>query len=280
MYFNLAISDIYANNCKISHYIGDNPKRSQARQCLSHSSWYPCEYCVCKGTKIVTNDIEIEKKKKHLQIQKKIVHDKIMEIEAQKENEEEEEEEETRTKLESLRNIEKELIDSEKKLKPKKSNIVWPETSSNGTPRTLDQYFDIYQQIENNQPLTPDEAQGVVGRSLLFDIRGFHFIRDIPVDYLHCVCLGSIKRCVELTFRVGEVRTRITKRPLSPPILFNRQIHGVKVPRESNRRIRDLDFAVYKGQEFRNLLLFFSHSFLIALMWEKKKEICGCTCLT
>ena len=255
MYFNLAISDIYANDCEISHFIGDNPKRATARQCLSHSSWYPCEYCSCKGTKIVTNDVEIETKKRNLQIERKIVTDKIRELEAQPESEESIEE------LDALKVIEKQLITSEKKIKPKKSNIVWPETSANGTPRTREEYFDIFQHIENNQPLTQDEAKGVVGRSLLFDLPNFDFIRNIPVDYLHCVCLGGIKRCVELTFRVGEVRPRITKRPLSSPLLFNRQIHGVKVPRESNRRIRDLDFAVYKGQEYRNLLLFFSHSF-------------------
>ena len=64
LHFNLALNDIYSSNCKVRYFIGDNPKRAIVRQCLSHSSWYPCEYCSCKGTKIVTNDVEIDKKKK------------------------------------------------------------------------------------------------------------------------------------------------------------------------------------------------------------------------
>ena len=247
LHFNQTLRDLYANHCCICQFIGDNPKRAQARQSLSHASWYPCEYCGCKGTKIVTNDVEIEKKK-NLEIQKKIVNDKIEELKNNSASNNE---------IDALKNIEKELIESEKKLKTKKSNIVWPKTSANGPPRTREEYFEIIQHIENNQPLTQDEAKGVVGRSALFDIPNFDFINGIAVDYMHCVCIGVVKRCVELTFRVGEVRSRITNRPLSPPALFNSLIHGVKVPRESNRRVRDLDFAVYKAQEYRNLLLFF-----------------------
>ena len=190
---------------------------------------------------------KLTKKKKKLEIQKKIINDKLNELQNDQESQNE---------TDALKNILKELTECEKKLKTKKSNIVWPKTSANGPPRSHEEYLDIIQHIENDQPLTQDEAKGVVGRSALFDIDGFNFIKDIPVDYLHCGCLGVIKRSVELTFRVGEVRTRITKRPLSTPHSFNCQIHNVKVPRESNRRIRDLDFAVYKGQEFRNLLLF------------------------
>lgn len=185
-----------------------------------------------------------------MQIQKNIISDKIAELEN-------EEESDKHNEINALKVLEKELIEAEKKLKQKKSNIVWPKSSANGPLRTREEYLDIIENIENDQPLTNDEAKGVVGRSILFDLPYFDFIRDITVDYLHCACLGVIKKAVELTFRVGEVRPRITKRPLSSPLLFNRQIHGVKVPRESNRRIRELDFAVYKGQEYRNLLLFF-----------------------
>ena len=142
-------------------------------------------------------------------------------------------------------------------MKQKKSNIVWPKTSANGPPRTREEIYEIIILIENDQELEIDEAKGIFGRSLLFDLPSFNFVRDVPVDYLHCVCLGVVRRCVELTFKVGEARQRITKRPLSSTHDFNRLISFVKVFKEFNRRVRDLDFAVYKGQEFRNILLFF-----------------------
>ena len=240
---NLTLSDIYDNGFTISQILGDNPKRSNIKKCLGHSSWFPCEYCFSKGTKIVTNNVELTKKKKSLETQRKILAEKMKEA--------------TGADLANLKKFDKELIESEKKLKPKQSNIVWPKTTANGPPRTRREILEIIEKIENDQPLTPDEAKGITGRSLLFDLPGFDFVADVPVDYLHCGCLGVIKRSVELTFKVGETRPRITKRPLSSPHLFNTLIARVKVMRECNRRVRDLDFSVYKGQEFRNLALFF-----------------------
>ena len=245
---NLAINDISDNGCTITHFIGDNPKRANAKKCLCFSSWYPCEYCLAKGTKVVTNNVEISKKKDNLDMQKKIVIEKIAQITSLPSTSEDE--------LDKLKNLEKELTEAHKKLKPKKSNIVWPKSSANAPPRTREDTFEKIQCIENGQQLSIDEAKGVNGRSLLFDLPYFDFVHDVPVDYLHTGCLGVTKRCVELCFKVGENRPRITKRPLSSPLTFNRLISKIKVFKEFNRRVRDLDFAVYKGQEFRNLSLF------------------------
>ena len=46
----------------ISKFIGDNPKRAIARQSLSHSSTYPCEYCFGQGTRH-SNTTELSEKK-------------------------------------------------------------------------------------------------------------------------------------------------------------------------------------------------------------------------
>lgn len=61
---------------------------------------------------------------------------------------------------------------------------------------------------------------------------------------------------MELTFLVGENRTRTTTRRLSHPSLFNDLIKFVKVFREFARRSRQLDLAVFKAQEYRNIVLF------------------------
>ena len=244
----LVLNDLHDNNCEITQYIADNPKRSNARQCLCFSSWHPCEYCFAKGTKLETNSLETKKKKEGLKMQKEIVAEKIERVRQTGSV--------NSSQMLKLKNIEKKLNVEEKKLKPKKSNIVWPKSTMSGPPRTRQEILNIIEKIENNQQMTSDESKGIVGRSLLFDFPGFNFVSDITVEYLHCVCLGVTKKCVELTFKVGENRPRITKRKLSLPSDFNLKIHSVKFPFEFNRRIRDLDFSVYKGQEFRNLLLF------------------------
>ena len=117
--------------------------------------------------------------------------------------------------------------------------------------------LDIVERIEANEQLTIDEAKGIVGHSLLLDLPDFNYVYDTPAEYLHSGCLGVIKRLVELTFSVGDIRPRITKRKLSSPVSFNLLMLKTLVPFEFPRRARKLDFAVFKGQEFRNLGLFF-----------------------
>ena len=242
------LNDLHYNNCEITQFIADNPKRANARKCLCFSSWYPCEYCFAKGTKLVTNSLDTKKKKEGIRMQKEIVAEKIERVKQTGSV--------NSSQMLKLKNIEKKLDTEEKKLRPKKSNIVWPKSTMNGPPRNREDILEIIEKIENNQEMTIDESKGISGRSLLFDLPGFNFVNDVNVEYLHCVCLGVTKKCVELTFKVGENRTRCTKRKLSLPSQFNAQIHSVKFPSECNRRIRELDFSVYKGQEFRNLLLF------------------------
>ena len=61
---------------------------------------------------------------------------------------------------------------------------------------------------------------------------------------------------LELTFMVGENRTRNTNRRLTHPSVFNQLLKDIKFVREFSRRVRDLDFAVLKAQEMRNIILF------------------------
>ena len=132
--------------------------------------------------------------------------------------------------------------------------ITWPHSTANGEPRTREKIQEIVDNIEN---LTPRERKGVVGPSVLFDIPNYNVEPDTPAEYLHSCCLGLCKKCVELTFSVGENRPRITTRKLSNPVDFNKLMLMIKSPYEFSRRVRELDFAVLKGAEFRNIALFF-----------------------
>ena len=134
------------------------------------------------------------------------------------------------------------------------TKITWPASTANGEPRTREKIQEIVDNIEN---LTPRERKGVVGKSVLFDIPNYNVECDKTAEYLHSCCLGVVKKCVELTFSVGENRPRITSRKLSNPIDFNKLMLLIKSPHEFSRRARELDFAVLKGAEFRNIALFF-----------------------
>ena len=142
-----------------------------------------------------------------------------------------------------------------------KTKIVWPASSRHsGEPKTSEAVLDIVNEIEANPNMDRLEKKGVVGRSCLFSIPNFDFIRDSPAEYMHNCCLGVVKRMLELTFNVGEKRSRLTKRKLSSTAEFNQCMAETKVTRETSRRARKLDLAVMKAQEMRNLLLlFFPH---------------------
>ena len=105
--------------------------------------------------------------------------------------------------------------------------------------------------------LTLEEKEGVIGYSPLMDYPGFDFIKGVPVDWMHQICIGVIKKMLPLTFQVGDTKRRATKRKLSSPKLFNDIMQKQKVPKEFSRRGRNLDLKVMKAEEFRNLILFF-----------------------
>ena len=241
------LNDLTSNELKITQFIGDNLKRAIAKMSLNHAAWYPCEYCYAKGSKIDIIDRHAQQK---LISQKNIVQEKINDCEKEPQTPENVE------KIANLNNLKNELQKSIDSMK-KKSNIVWPFSTFHSEHRSRQSLLDILNLIETEPNLTIDQLKGVVGRSLLMDIPWFNFVYDTPAEYMHSGCLGVIKKLVELTFSVGVNRERITKRKLSPPKKFNELMAKIKLPHESSRRARDLDLAVFKAQEYRNVCIFF-----------------------
>lgn len=146
--------------------------------------------------------------------------------------------------------------------KGKKHHLVWPSSTRFGNLRTVHGIRDIATDIvryeeDGSEELTRDEMKGITGFSKFLTLPNFNIIDQMPVEYMHSVCIGLIKRLIELTFSVGQSRDRVTKRKLTSPSLFNELISDVQVPREFSRRCRNLNLGVMKAQEFRNLALFF-----------------------
>ena len=249
--------DLNSNNVIIDCAILDNPKRLFIRCAKCFSAKYPCEYCKsCAVThldKCKKTSKEIEKRfgqeERHLSQQLSQLQD------TQEGSENEEEMNDIQIRLQVL-NSEK---DNELQ-KAGRKQLTWPKSTMNGPPRTLNKIRAIVNEIENTPDIVktnPHFCKGIMGRSLLLDQPFFHLIKDTPTEYMHLVCLGNVKRMVELTFKVGENRERVTKRKLSPPALYNIKIKDIQLTREFSRRCRNLDFGVMKSSEFRNILLFF-----------------------
>ena len=256
------IDDLTENSVTIKAFIGDNPKRAEARAALQHGALYPCEYCFQKGTTYQHLDETIVTRRNELQFQLDVIQDRInkhIEQQEQRHEQEEPENENDFEQLETMNAIKASLIASIKDISKKKSQVVWPASSRNGELRTVQKVKDIVTLIENDHTneLSRDDKKGIVGKSPLLDLEYFNIVSDVPTEYLHSVCLGGSKRLTELTFNVGVTRTRVTRRQLSSPSTFNALMAKIKVPREFPRRARSLDFAVMKGTEFRNLCLFF-----------------------
>ena len=161
----------------------------------------------------------------------------------------------------------------------KRRKLTWPPWTMNGRPRTTTGIRRIVNMIEEHQegepPLNQDDLKGIKGRSVLLDQPNYDIVLDTPTEYMHIVCLGIVKKMLELTYKIGQKRPRVTTRPRTDPKLFNDIICSVKVVREFSRRCRNLDPAVFKAQEYRNTLLFFFPIVLenIPELYKKERQL-------
>ena len=229
--FKAVLTEIDSNDCQLSHVIADNPKRAFVRNSLSHGAKYACEYCFAQGLPL-SKTPEILQKLDILEKQKRTI------ISGQQQDKEK-----------HLQQINQTI----NKLS-KSTQIVWPK-ACNGEPRTSQIITEIVQELNDSNNLK--DIKGIVGKSPLLDFQTFNYVHGIPTKYLHSICIGLVKRLLELCFNVGDLHTRITTSKLATINKFNTAMASIKVPREFSRRCRKLDFSVLKAQEFRNILIFY-----------------------
>ena len=263
--FSLVLHSIASYNFILQALIGDNPKRSFFRDSMQHSARNGYEYCFESGISFkLTLDVDYAKFVENIQNQKKTIIKQISDLN----------EEEDSDQIDSLRSIVKDLDQAEKIGKKQRvsTRIVWPASTMNGEIRTKEKILEIVQKIESGEVMSANEKKGIKGRSLLLNLDYFDYVLAIPTEYMHLLSLGVVKRLLELTFSVGETRSRITKRPLTPPHDFNELMKTILMTREFNRRARKLDLAVMKAQELRNVLIIF-FPFVTQCLQGNDKEI-------
>ena len=107
--------DITDNYFRIMQYIADNLKRAVGKDCKNHASWFPCEYCYAKGTKIEISKNLKQKRQLHQQIT--IIEEKIAKLRNALETPE------SQSNIQNLLSLKNDLQRNVNALK-KKSNIL------------------------------------------------------------------------------------------------------------------------------------------------------------
>lgn len=232
------INDVNSSQMKLDTGIFDKPKRSTIKNVKGHAATFPCEYCESPAVCYVDHGKVNEINAKYAD-QRKIIS---AQIESLQNMDGANAEQSGRTIALLQSTLFKLKSEEEKELKKVKRTILtWPASTMNGRPRTITSIRRIVNEIEQSEaPLDNEYLKGIKGRSVLLDQQDFDIILDVPCEYMHLVCLGVVKRLVELTFKVGENRTRITDRKLSDPELYNSEISKVRGTREFSRRSRNL----------------------------------------
>ena len=247
------IKDLTASNCIIDSAICDNPKRSILRNAKCHSALYACEYCEAKAVSYVCPKIT------------KQVHSNVVNLSSKIETLQDQlihaEDHEQAIIQQLIFELEEKKVEERKKIK--KQHLVWPSHTKTGNLRSLNTIIHISNAIatgrnsdEESEELSIDDKLGIIGTSILLSIPQFNMLKSLPVEYMHAVCLGVVKRLLELTFKLGD-RVSMSSRKLSSPSSFDELILNVRVPREFSRRCRKLNLSIMKAQEMRNVILFF-----------------------
>ncbi len=143
----------------------------------------------------------------------------------------------------------------------RKVDGCYPAASYNRRPRTDEEHRKRGQEIADGTGDPSVEDDGVKGVSLLAAIPGLDLIHDVPAESMHLVCLGVVRKMMKLMYKQVGVANKIRKysalyRPVSEEPL-NEELRKTKGLSQYSRRPRDFDAAVYKAEEYRNLVLAF-----------------------
>ena len=158
----------------LSHFISDNLKRAFVRDSMCHSAKFACEYCFQSGT-----PLRNVQPSKSVENQIRLISDQIAELSKQNSDL-------NRATIKVLKEDIK-LIQNSKPRAP--TNIVWPAETRNGESRTVAKIKEITNEIRaSNLP----SSKGIFNHSTLLDLDNFNFVKDVPAEYMHSVCIGSV----------------------------------------------------------------------------------------
>ena len=126
-YLDEFLTDVCSNNCTIEAFVGDKPKRSDAKVSKCQAAYYPCEYCESKGHLLKTQDESLKLKKKKLLEQKTVISNQLAIAEQTNGDP---------NQIQALKTVLQSVNDAIKNINSKHNNIVWPASTQNGPKRT------------------------------------------------------------------------------------------------------------------------------------------------
>ncbi|EFN70002.1 hypothetical protein EAG_10539, partial [Camponotus floridanus] len=95
-----------------------------------------------------------------------------------------------------------------------------------------------------------------VGYSILSEIPNFDLVHNIPLDYMHLICLGVTRKLLYI-WLFGELTVRLRNRKVKAISWQLENVLKLYMPCEFARKPRSLTLVkLWKATEFRNLLLY------------------------
>lgn len=118
--------------------------------------------------------------------------------------------------------------------------MTFPETDSR---LRTNESFRLKQNEDHHKYLSPIEQLDI------------DMVKQFPLDYLHCVCLGVMKRLLYM-WTSGNINALLCKRDVD--VINSRlEVAAMSQPKEFQRKIRKLsDLSDFKGTEFRTFILY------------------------
>ncbi|XP_070159008.1 uncharacterized protein [Polyergus mexicanus] len=95
-----------------------------------------------------------------------------------------------------------------------------------------------------------------IGYSILSEIPNFDLVHNVPMDYMHLVCLGVMRKLLYI-WLFGELKIRLRHRKVEAISWQLENVLKLYMPCEFARKPRSLTLVkLWKATEFRNLLLY------------------------
>ena len=114
---------------------------------------------------------------------------------------------------------------------------------------------EIIRHLMSNPDLTEEERKGFKGRSIILDMPNFNLVKNIPLDYMHLMCLRCTKRMFGLTYKINHSSLPNKRSLVKPESIetYNDFIVHQRQPTEFPRRPRRMDFCNLKASEWRTV---------------------------
>jgi hypothetical protein len=129
---------------------------------------------------------------------------------------------------------------------------VWPASTFGHRPRTRASIE--ASAVLRAQAGVPDVA-GIVTRSPFLDLPDFDLPRKVGTDYMHNIAKGNTLRFLELVTDAGSTRSSACKEETVRATAISASLRKVRLPREFQRRTRDINLHTAKASELRNMAM-------------------------